>query len=132
MSTGGGPRTCGFWRRVLEPRQPQDLPLHRRGARVDALRAERPSNEARRPLPSVFRARQGLRGSREYAESWRYYERGNELKRAESRYRPEVIELNTAKQKAVCTREFFEQRTGFGAASTAPIFVSGCRVRVRR
>jgi tetratricopeptide (TPR) repeat protein len=61
----------------------------------------------------------------EYSESWRYYERGNDLKRAESRYRPEVIELNTAKQKAVCTREFFEQRTGFGVASTAPIFVVG-------
>jgi len=61
----------------------------------------------------------------EYPESWRYYQRGNELKRAESRYRPEVIELNTAKQKAVCTRDFFEDRTGFGAASTAPIFVVG-------
>ncbi|HEY2633155.1 MAG TPA: tetratricopeptide repeat protein, partial [Steroidobacteraceae bacterium] len=61
----------------------------------------------------------------EYSESWRYYKRGNELKRAESRYRPEVIELNTAKQKAVCTREFFEQRLRVGAASTAPIFVVG-------
>jgi tetratricopeptide (TPR) repeat protein len=61
----------------------------------------------------------------EYSESWHYYERGNELKRAESRYRPEVIELNTAKQKAVCTRDFFAQRTGFGVASAAPIFVVG-------
>jgi tetratricopeptide (TPR) repeat protein len=61
----------------------------------------------------------------EYSESWGYYERGNELKRAESRYRPRVIELNTAQQKAICTREFFEQRRGFGAASTAPIFVLG-------
>ena len=61
----------------------------------------------------------------EYPESWRYYARGNELKRAESRYRPEVIELNTAKQKAVCTREFFGQRPGFGLPSTAPIFVVG-------
>ncbi len=61
----------------------------------------------------------------EYAESWRYYERGNDLKRAESRYRPEVIETNTAKQKEVCTREFFEQRLGVGVASTAPIFVVG-------
>jgi tetratricopeptide (TPR) repeat protein len=61
----------------------------------------------------------------DYSESWRYYERGNALKRAESRYRPEVIELNTAKQKAVCTREFFGQRAGFGAASMAPIFVVG-------
>ena len=61
----------------------------------------------------------------EYAESWCYYERGNALKRAESRYRPEVIELNTANQKSVCTREFFEQRLGYGVASTAPIFVVG-------
>jgi tetratricopeptide (TPR) repeat protein len=61
----------------------------------------------------------------EYSESWRYYERGNGLRRAESRYRPEVIELNTAKQKEVCTRDFFEQRAGYGAPSTAPIFVVG-------
>jgi len=61
----------------------------------------------------------------EYTESWSYYERGNALKRAESRYRPEVIERNTANQKKVCTREFFERRRGYGAASTAPIFVVG-------
>jgi tetratricopeptide (TPR) repeat protein len=61
----------------------------------------------------------------EYAESWGYYERGNALKRAESRYRPELIERNTANQKKVCTREFFERRQGYGVASTAPIFVVG-------
>src|ERR1700722_10195925 len=61
----------------------------------------------------------------EYAESWGYYERGNALKRAESRYRPDVIELNTANQKSVCTRNFFEQRRGFGLTDTAPIFVVG-------
>ena len=51
----------------------------------------------------------------EYAESWRYYERGNALKRAESRYRPEIIETNTRLQIEVCTREFFAQRTRLGA-----------------
>lgn len=61
----------------------------------------------------------------EYSESWRYYERGNELKRAESRYRPELIERNTANQKKVCTREFFERRQDYGVASKAPIFVVG-------
>jgi tetratricopeptide (TPR) repeat protein len=61
----------------------------------------------------------------EYAESWRHYERGNALKRAESRYRPEVLERNTAHQRMICTRDFFEQRTSFGVASTAPIFVVG-------
>ena len=61
----------------------------------------------------------------EYSESWHYYERGNELKRAESRYRPELIERNTANQKKICTRDFFERRRGYGVASTAPIFVVG-------
>jgi hypothetical protein len=61
----------------------------------------------------------------EYAAAWGHYQRGNELKRAESRYRPEVLEINTANQKSVCTREFFEQRPGYGLESTAPIFVLG-------
>jgi tetratricopeptide (TPR) repeat protein len=60
-----------------------------------------------------------------YASSWQYYERGNALKRAESRYRPELIELNTANQKKVCTHEFFVKRTGYGVASDAPIFILG-------
>jgi tetratricopeptide (TPR) repeat protein len=62
---------------------------------------------------------------RDYAESWRYYERGNAMKRAESRYRPELLELNTRNQKRVCTREFFEARPGWGAAAPDPIFILG-------
>ncbi len=61
----------------------------------------------------------------EYPESLRYYERGNALKKSESRYRPETIELNTRKQIEVCTREFFAQRAGGGANSAEPIFIVG-------
>src|SRR3984885_2581537 len=61
----------------------------------------------------------------EYQESFGYYERGNALKKSESRYRPETIELNTRKQIEVCTREFFAQREGFGAKSAEPIFIVG-------
>jgi tetratricopeptide (TPR) repeat protein len=61
----------------------------------------------------------------EYAESWRYYESGNALKRSESRYRPEIIEHNTSKQIEVCTREFFAARAGNGAPSDDPIFILG-------
>jgi tetratricopeptide (TPR) repeat protein len=60
-----------------------------------------------------------------YEKSFRYYERGNALKRAESRYRAELLEQNTANQKRVCTREFFLERAGFGAASREPIFILG-------
>jgi len=61
----------------------------------------------------------------DYAESWRYYRQGNALKRSESRYRAEIIEINTRKQIEVCTREFFASREGFGAAPPDPIFIVG-------
>jgi tetratricopeptide (TPR) repeat protein len=61
----------------------------------------------------------------ETAESWLYYERGNALKRSESRYRPEVIEANTARQIEVCTRDFFASRAGWGDPRPDPIFILG-------
>jgi tetratricopeptide (TPR) repeat protein len=60
-----------------------------------------------------------------YDRSFRFYERGNALKRAESRYRPELLEQNTANQKRICTREFFDERSGYGAVSREPIFILG-------
>jgi tetratricopeptide (TPR) repeat protein len=63
--------------------------------------------------------------SGEYAESWRFYERGNALKRAETSYRPEATEMNTRKQIAVCTAEFLGARTGVGAPDADPIFILG-------
>jgi tetratricopeptide (TPR) repeat protein len=60
-----------------------------------------------------------------FAESWTYYERGNALKRAESRYRPEFIENNTRNQIRFCTREVFEARAGWGERRPDPIFVVG-------
>jgi tetratricopeptide (TPR) repeat protein len=60
-----------------------------------------------------------------YDVSFRFYERGNALKRAESRYRAELLEQNTANQKRICTREFFLERAGYGAPSREPIFILG-------
>ena len=60
-----------------------------------------------------------------YAESWRYYERGNAYKRAESRYRPSIFETNTSKQIEICTREFFMARAGWGATAPDPILIVG-------
>jgi tetratricopeptide (TPR) repeat protein len=57
--------------------------------------------------------------------AWVHYERGNALKRAESRYRPESIEANTARQIALCTRDFFLRRSGWGDERPDPIFIVG-------
>lgn len=60
-----------------------------------------------------------------YEESFKYYERGNALKKRQSRYRPEYIERNTELQKAVCTADFFTARRGVGCVSAEPIFIVG-------
>jgi tetratricopeptide (TPR) repeat protein len=61
----------------------------------------------------------------EYAESFACYERGNALKRAASRYRPEVLEQNTRLQIEVCTPELFARNRGSGAQDKDPIFIVG-------
>ncbi len=59
------------------------------------------------------------------AEAWRHYERGNALKRAASRYAPEIFETNTREQIRVCTPAFFEKRSGWGDPRPDPIFILG-------
>jgi tetratricopeptide (TPR) repeat protein len=61
----------------------------------------------------------------EYAESWRFYERGNRLKRAECRYDPEIMEASAREQRETCTAEFFATRAGVGAPDRDPIFIVG-------
>jgi tetratricopeptide (TPR) repeat protein len=61
----------------------------------------------------------------EFAESWQFYERGNALKRSESRYRPAITERNTRRQIGVCTAQFFAARKGVGVPDADPIFVVG-------
>jgi tetratricopeptide (TPR) repeat protein len=72
-----------------------------------------------------FAIAKALEDRDEADESWLYYERGNVLKRAESRYRADVLETNTAKQIAVCTPDFFAHRAGWGDPSPDPIFILG-------
>ena len=60
-----------------------------------------------------------------YAESWKFYERGNRLKRAEIRYDPEISEANARRQIEVCTAQFFADRACVGAQDRDPIFIVG-------
>ena len=72
-----------------------------------------------------FALGKALEDRNEFAESWQYYERGNALKRAESRYDPFVTETNARKQVEVCTEQFFAARAGVGAPNPDPIFIVG-------
>jgi tetratricopeptide (TPR) repeat protein len=76
-----------------------------------------------------FALGKALEDRSEFAESFRYYERGNALKKSRSSYRPEPVERNTRLQTAICTREFFAARAHVGSAGPSsdgiPIFVVG-------
>ena len=72
-----------------------------------------------------FALAKALEDRHAYAESFEYYQRGNALKRAESRYRAEVIENNTQQQIEVCTSGFFASRLGCGVPNPDPIFIVG-------
>jgi tetratricopeptide (TPR) repeat protein len=72
-----------------------------------------------------FALGKALEDRNEFAESWQFYERGNALKRAESRYLPDITETNTRKQVEVCTAQFFAARVGVGVPNRDPIFIVG-------
>ncbi len=94
---------------------------------IARMRAEESS--ANTPLTDryhlCFALGKALEDRGEYEDSFRYYERGNALKKSQSRYKPEFIERNAQLQAAVCTQEFFEARRGVGCPSAEPIFIVG-------
>ncbi len=61
----------------------------------------------------------------EFAESFRYYQAGNSLKRSEVRFKLKPILRNAELQAATCTRQFFETRKGWGFDCADPIFIVG-------
>ena len=72
-----------------------------------------------------FALGKGLEDRGEFAESWAYYDRGNQLKLRDSDYAPESIEANTAGQIHTCTAPFFAARQGWGDPRPDPIFIVG-------
>jgi tetratricopeptide (TPR) repeat protein len=94
---------------------------------IARMRAEE-SAQASHPVDRYhlcFALGKAVEDRNEYAESWQFYERGNALKRAESRYHPEITETNTRKQIEVCTAQFFAARAGVGVPAPDPIFIIG-------
>ena len=60
-----------------------------------------------------------------YEESFGFYDQGNALKRAQTRYSADAMSEELAKQKAVCTPELFAKHEGSGHPAIDPIFILG-------
>lgn len=61
----------------------------------------------------------------DYARSFAFYERGNDLKRHQSRYDPDQMDEEFQTQIEVCTPELFERQAGNGCPAPDPIFIVG-------
>jgi tetratricopeptide (TPR) repeat protein len=93
-------------------------------ARMRAVEAE-PDVQDMDRVYLYFALGKALEDRGDYAASWAYYKRGNTVRRAASRYRPDVAEACVLRLKQVFTAEFFAARAGWGADDPAPIFILG-------
>jgi tetratricopeptide (TPR) repeat protein len=62
---------------------------------------------------------------RDFETSFKYYERGNHLKKSQSRYDAEQMSEEFRAQREVCTARLFERRAGAGHNAPDPIFIVG-------
>jgi tetratricopeptide (TPR) repeat protein len=72
-----------------------------------------------------FALGKALEDRRQFDESFGYYERGNDLKRAETRYSPERIEREFRAQAETCDEHLFHRAKTHGCPAPDPIFIVG-------
>ncbi|MBB3033729.1 tetratricopeptide repeat-containing sulfotransferase family protein [Alteriqipengyuania lutimaris] len=62
---------------------------------------------------------------KDYEQAFRFYDEGNALKRAQTRYSADAMTAELARQKAACTPELFARHEGDGHPAPDPIFILG-------
>lgn len=72
-----------------------------------------------------FALAKGHEDAGRYEQAFRCYEQGNALKKAQSRYDADRMGDEMRSVASLCSREFFAERAGYGAAAPDPIFVVG-------
>ena len=72
-----------------------------------------------------FRVGKALEDASDYEASFRYYERGNQLKLARTGYDPDLTSSMVQHQIDACTRDLFEKRGHLGCPKQDPIFIVG-------
>ena len=72
-----------------------------------------------------FAIGKALEDAGEYAASFEHYAQGNRLRRSQITYDAEETSRHVRRSKALFSREFFAQRSGFGSTAADPIFIVG-------
>ena len=96
----------------------EDIENMRRQVKADGGEADDQSHVA-------FALGKALEDRGEYHESFRYYRRGNAIRRIEHRHSPKINVLEAVRQVRTLDRAFFDQRKGQGFQAPDPIFIVG-------
>ena len=115
-------RAAGFRRRLVEPRESQDLPLRRRRDRAHARAEAAPATALVDRYHLCFALGKAWRiaaSTRSPGATTSAATRSSRPKAATGR---EIIETNTRLQIEVCTREFFARARGCGAPAAGSDF----------
>ena len=73
----------------------------------------------------AFALGKALEDRGEYDESFKFYRRGNSIRRIEHRHNPKINVLDSVRQVKTLDKAFFEQHKGGGCPSPEPIFIVG-------
>ena len=73
----------------------------------------------------AFALGKALEDRGEYDESFKFYRRGNSIRRIEHRHNPKINVLDSVRQVRTLDKTFFEQRKNWGCQSSDPIFIVG-------
>ena len=86
---------------------------------------ERPDTATEDRFHLCFALGKALEDREEFDESFRFYEQGNELRKAGLRYDPERLPKAMQRQIEVCNEQFFREIEGSKSDVNDPIFVVG-------
>jgi len=73
----------------------------------------------------AFALGKGLEDRGEFDESFKFYRRGNSIRRIEHKHDPKINVFEAVRQVRVLHQDFFEPRKGWGSPAADPIFIVG-------
>ncbi len=73
----------------------------------------------------AFALGKALEDHAEYDESFKFYQRGNAIRRIEHQHNQKINVLESLRQVRTLNKAFFEQRKGWGCQAPDPIFIVG-------
>ncbi|MBE9538003.1 MAG: sulfotransferase [Proteobacteria bacterium] len=94
---------------------------------IETMRAAITSNDGDADDQShlAFALATALADREQYDESFKFYQRGNTIRRLKHRFDPEKNRYNAVRQIHTCTANFFATRHGYGCPARDPIFIVG-------